>query len=267
MGANSMFSWLEDEMARIKTNKFHLVDGPLPAEQRELVERAELPVPPSYKQFVIRFGNAKLYRQGSVYLVQVFAVPAEAQSDDGEALLHFGRTDMALAYFKESLLVPGSESPVFEWRHGQGLQQAANGFEEWLKSKCEASRKLFKKKQWQQIENGPSPFTDQERSIVEARRKFRWRVTGIAANGDIQFEVHNGSDMVLPFLSIGVRGKGGKVNGGVWLPVSSVMPGQTRIIMKDCYKDLVPPSQVDVFDQPDPEPEDRDRYWEFKAIT
>lgn len=85
-------------------------------------------------------------------------------------------------------------------------------------------------------------------------------------NGDIQFEVHNGSDMVFLFLSIGVRGKNGKVNGGVWLPVSSVMPGQTCIIEKDCYKDFIPPTEVDVFDKPDPDPEDRDRYWEFKAI-
>lgn len=262
-----MFDWLEDEMARIKTNKFHVVDGPLPAEQRELVEQAELPVPPSYKQFVIQFGNAKLYRQGNVYLVQVFAVPADAQSEDGEALLYFGRTDMALAYFKESLLVPGAESPVFEWRHGQGLQQTANGFEGWLKAKCEAARKLFKKKQWEAIEKGPPPFTEQEQAVVDARRKFRWRVVGVADNGDLQFEVHNGSDMVLPFLSIGVRGKNGKVDGGVWLPVSSVLPGQTRVVEKDCYKDLIPPDEVNAFEQPDPEPEDRDRYWEFKALA
>jgi len=262
-----MFDWLEDEMARIKTNKFHLLDGPLSAEQRELVEQAELPVPPSYKIFVIRFGNAKFYRQGGVYLVQVFAVPADAESDDGEALLHFGRTDMALAYFKASLLVPGEESPVFEWRHEQGLQQTASGFEEWLKSKCEASRKLFKKKQWQQIEKGPPPFTEQEQGIVEARRKYRWRVVGIAANGDIQFEIHNGSDMVLPFLSIGIRGKNGEIEGGAWLPISSIPPGETRIVEKGCYQKWLSPENVIAFEKPDPEPEDRDRYWEFKAMA
>jgi len=261
-----MFDWLEDEMARIKTNKFHLVDGPLSAEQRKLVEQAELPVPPSYKQFVIRFGNAKLYRQGSNYLVRVFAIPVDAESDDGEPLWHFGRTDMALAYFKESLLVPGEESPVFEWRHEQGLQQTASGFEEWLKSKCEASRKLFKKKQWQQIEKGPSPLTEEEQSIVEARRKYRWRVIGITANGDIQFEVHNGSDMVLPFLTIGIRGKYGEVTGGVWLPVSEVMPGETNIIEKGCYKNRVDPQNIIAFEEPDPGPEDREQYWEFEAL-
>src|SRR5690606_32005546 len=107
-----------------------------------------------------------------------------------------------------------------------------SGFEEWLKSNCEASRKLFKKKQWQQIEKGPPPFTEREQAIVEARRKFRWRVAGIAANGDIKFAVHNGSDMVLPFLSIGIRGKNGEITGGVWLPVSTILPGETRVIEK-----------------------------------
>lgn len=261
-----MFNWLTDEMASVKTNKFYVVDGPLSDEQRELFEQAALPFPPSYKEFVNQFGNAKLYRQGAVYLVQVFAVPERAQSERGEPLLYFGRTDLALAYFNESLLVMGSESPVFEWRHEQGLVRAANGFEEWLKSRCDAAKRLFTKKRWQQIEKGPPPFSQQEQGILEARRKFRWRVVGVATNGNIRFEVHNGSAMVLPYLSIGVRGKRGKVDGGIWLPVSSVKPGNTLVIEKDCYKDLLHPDDVEVFEQPDPGPEDRDRYWEFKVL-
>ena len=90
---------------------------------------------------------------------------------------------------------------------------------------------------------------------------------GIANSGDLQFEVHNGSDRVLPFLSIGVRGRHGEINGGAWLPVSSVLPGQTRVIERDCYKKWLRPENVEVFDLPDPEPEDRDRYWEFKALA
>ncbi len=262
-----MFEWLKDEMDRIKTRKFHVVDGPLSDEQRELVEQSDLPVPPSYKQFVIQFGNAKLYRQGSIYRVQVFNVPTDYRSDDGHVLLHFGRTDIALAYFRESMLVPGEESPVFEWEHEQGLLEAASGFEEWLKTRCFAARKLFAKKEWAAIEEGPPPFTEQEQAIVEARRKFRWQVIGIADNGNLMFEVHNGSNMVLPFLSIGVRAKNGKLNGGVWLPVSSIQPGKTCIIEKDCYKNWLLPEEVDVFEEPDPEPEDRDLYWEFRRLS
>lgn len=262
-----MFEWLVNEMAKIKTNKFHIVDGTLSPENRELVESTEIPVPPSYKQFVIQFGNAKLYRQGSGYLVQVYAVPQDALSKKGEALLLFGRTDMGLAYFKESLLVPGEESPVFEWRGHNNLHRTADGFEQWLTSKCNAARKSFKKKRWQQIEAGPPPFSDEEQNIVKARRKYQWRVVGIAPNGDIQYEVHNGSDIVLPYLSIGIRKKNGKPKGGVWLPVASVMPGQTKVIEKDSYKESLTPDDVEAFEKPDPEPEDRDRYWEFKALT
>jgi hypothetical protein len=267
-----MFNWLVEEMASIKTRKFNVVDGQASSELWHAVQESTVPVPPSYKEFILRFGNAKLYRQGASYLVQVFAAPREAHSDRGEPLLHFGRTDMALAYFKEALLVPGGESPVFEWHHEHGLQKTYDGFEQWLEAKCKAARSFFKKKQWEAIEKGPLPFTEQEKLIVEARRHFRWRVVDVATSGDLRFEVHNGSAMRLPYLSVGVRGelrppRSGPLNGGLWLPVSSISPGETRIIEKDCYKDLVDPKDVEVFEQPDPEPEDRERYWEFRALA
>jgi hypothetical protein len=267
-----MFEWLLDEMAKVKTRRFYVVDGPLPADKRELVQRSGLPVPPSYKDFVLRFGNAKLYRMGSQYRVQVFAGPRPEETEEGEVRLHFGRTDEAAVYFKESLLAPGEESPVFEWQYGKGIEkQTADGFNEWLRKECAWARRTYTKKRWQEIEKGPPPFSDQEKRIVEARRKFRWRVLGISNNSDIQFEVHNGSDMVLPFLSVGIRGKrrgtDGTLNGGVWLPVGTVFPGQTAVIDKDCYKKWVDPRDVEVFEEPDPEPEDRDRYWEFKPLS
>jgi hypothetical protein len=259
-----MFDWLIDEMERVKTRNFYVVDEELSVDRRELFHNSEVLLPPSYQEFVIQFGNAKLYHSGNIYLVEVYSFPSKIEMDDGDSLLHFGRTDLALAYFKESLLVSGSESPVFEWSKHKGLHKTVNGFEKWLEIKCKASRKLFTKKQWKAIEEGPPPFTAQEQAIVQARRKFHWRVIGISKNGDLQFEVHNGSDLLLPFLSIGVRGKHGQVDGGIWLPTSSVLPGKTGIIEKGCYKNLLPPEDVEVFEKPDPEPEDRDRYWEFR---
>jgi hypothetical protein len=266
-----MFEWLVDEMAKVRTRKFYLVDGPLSADKRELVERSELPVPPSYNSFVLQFGNAKLYRMGSQYRVQVFAAPSAEETEEGETRLYFGRTEDTAAYFKDSLLVPGKESPVFEWHYEEGIeQQAANGFKEWLRKKCAQARQRYTKKEWREIEKGPPPFSDEEKRIVEARRKFRWRVIGISGSDDIQFQVHNGSDMVLPFLSVGIRGKMRNIDdtleGGVWLPVATVLPGQRAVIEKDCYKDVVDPQDVVAFEEPDPEPEDRDRYWEFKLL-
>ncbi len=266
-----MFEWLADEMAKVKTRKFYLVDGPPPADKEELWKRCELPLPPSYKAFVLQWGNAQLYRLGSQYRVQVYAEPMRDESPQGESRLCFGRTEDTVAFFKESLLTPGAESPVFEWDYEERIEkQTADGFEEWLRIKCAQARLRYTKKEWREIEKGPPPFSDQEKRIVQARRKFRWRVVGISDNGAIQFEIHNGSDMVLPFLTIGIRGKrrgaDGTVDGGAWLPVGSVLQGQTAVIEKDCYKQWVDPQDVVAFEEPDPEPEDRDRYWEFRAL-
>jgi hypothetical protein len=169
------------------------------------------------------------------------------------------------------LLVEGSESPIFEWRHGQGTKQAADSFLDWLKAKCKSARKQYKKKEWETIEHGPPPFTEQEVAVVEARKRFRWRVVGVAPNGDLRFEIHNGSDMILPYLFLGVRGKlrppkSGPLDGAARLPVSSIRPGETAIIEYDCYKQFVTPEETEIFEMPDPGPEDREWYWELAPL-
>jgi hypothetical protein len=267
-----VFEFLVEEMAIIKTRKFHLVDGPASPEFRDVVESSGFPVPSSYKQFVLQFGNAKLYRCLSYWLVEVYGAPREVVIDEGERLLQFGRTHTSLAYFKDSPLVGGEESPVFEWRHQQGIRKTADGFREWLEAKCKWARKHYKKAEWDAIENGPPPFTPEEQAIVEARKQFRWQIVGIASNGDLRFEIRNDSDMILPYLSLGVHGRlrpprNGPLNGGAYLAVSSILPHETGIVEHDLYKKFVAPEEIEAFDLPDPGPEDRERYWEFKVLT
>jgi hypothetical protein len=265
-----MFGWLEDEIARIKTRKFHLVDGPASPRLREAVESSDAPLPPSYKEFVLRFGNADLYRCLNFYLVRVYAAPREAQTASGEPLIHFGRTETSLSYFKKELLVEGGESPVFEWRYPmKGVTLFANGFEEWLEKKGKWARRQFKKKDWKKIEEGPPPFTPEEQLIVKARRLFRWKYIGISGNDALRFEVHNGSAMILPYLTIGLRDtrsspEARRPEGGVWLPVSSVLPGATKVIEHSCSNPALPPEFIKPVPMPDPGPEDRHEYWEFR---
>lgn len=269
-----MFEWLEAEMARIKTQKFHRVDGPASAELREAVQSCDFPLPPSYREFVLRFGNAKLYRRSSYWLVEVYAGPreGEAETKQGEPLIHFGRSASgSMAYFQESLLVASGETPVFEWRYKQGIRRTADNFEAWLLAKCKSARRRFKKKEWEAIEKGPPPFTDHEQAIVAARKLFQWRVVGIALNEDLRFEIHNGSAMTLPYLSVGIRGtlrppNGGPLNGGVRLPISSIGPGETKIVEVDCYKEYISPEDTEALARPDPGPEDREQYWEFNDL-
>lgn len=216
-----MFEWLDEELARIHTPKFHLLHGPASPELRRAVGSWSWPLPPSYRHFVLRHGNARLYRRSSYWLVEVYAGPREAEDDRGERLVHFGRTHISLAYSRETLL-DGGESPVFEWYHQAGIRRTADGFEGWLLARCTAARRRFRKSEWEAIEAGPPPFSEHKWEIVEARRRFRWRVVGVADNGDLRFEVHNGSDMVLPSLSVGIRGelrppKEGPLQGGARL--------------------------------------------------
>ena len=109
-----MFEWLVDVISPIKTRKFFLVDGPASAELREAVAACDFPVPPSYKEFVLQFGNSKLYRYSSGYYITIFASPRNSSTKDGEQYLHFGGTWTSNAFFKESLLTQGQDSPVFE---------------------------------------------------------------------------------------------------------------------------------------------------------
>jgi hypothetical protein len=266
-----MFEWLADEIARVKTPKFYLVDGPASAELRQAVEDSGVPVPPSYKEFIFRFGNAKLHRSLDMYLVEVFAAPREAGSEETGPLLWFGKEDRSPVYFKKGDLKPGAECPVYKWRPESGVRRRAVGLEEWLRAACASARRQFRRKEWEAIEHGPAPFSEFEQAIVSARRLYRWRILGIAPDGDLRFEVHNGSTMTLPYLSVEIRGqlwppKTGPLLRGAWLPVSAIPPGETGVVEFNCYKDLVDPKTVEAFDKPDPGPEDRDRYWEFKAL-
>ena len=74
--------------------------------------------------------------------------------------------------------------------------------------------------------------------------------------------------MVLPYLSIGVQGKGGsKLIGGAWLNVSTILPGQTGKVEHQCYKEMLAAVEHEFFDTPEPTPETRDLLWEFEKIS
>jgi hypothetical protein len=264
--AARQFEWLEKEISEVKTRRFFDFDGPASGDLKSAIENSNLPLPDSYKAFVLQFGNAKLYKQHAGYAIGVRAGPVEAVSrKKAEPLMIFGHFRDHHAYFKVDLLECGEESPVFEGYPQAEIRKIADGFLDWLKMRSAAARKAIGVKRWAEIVRGPSPFTDGERAIVEARRACSWRLIGMDDDGDCLFEVHNGARIALPFLSIGIRDKRGGFLGRAWLPVSGIGPGETAVIKKDCYKKYVERADLDAYALPEPEPEDRDSYWEFKT--
>jgi len=263
-----MFEWLDQELAEIRTKRFHVVDGPATDGLRQAVLESPLPAPPSYVEFVLRFGNAKLYRMTSLdlYWLRVYAAPHDAESRAGEPLLYIGGYDESCAYLREETLQPGSEAPIYESTEA-GVRKAADTFEEWLNARAARARRRYKRREWAEVLRGPPPFTIEEQAVVRARCQFTWRLVGVAPGGEVLYEVTNGSDRCLPFLSIGIRGRVGNLEGGVWLPVGHITPGQTAVVAKETYRDLLDPNDVEAYQLPDPEPEDRARYWEFRSVS
>jgi hypothetical protein len=264
-----MFEWLDEEIRTIRTGKFHRVDGPADAKLRRAIKSTKLAAPRSYKEFALRFGNANLYRNDSLdlYRVTVHASMHECSMEDGARLMRIGRNENHDAYFRADLLDGDRESPVFEWIEPAGyLRQAADGFEAWLNDRCRIARHKYSKRRWQEILRGPAPLTNAERAMLKARKKFRWRIVGVARNQDVRFEVHNGSDLRLEYLTIGIRGKT-IGEGAIFLPVRSVAPGRTKVITFDCYKQWERPTEIEAFSITDLGPEDRPYYWEFSATA
>jgi hypothetical protein len=261
-----MFEWLEQEISAIKTPRFHVVDGPIKAKLQEAVMQSSLPLPPSYREFVLKFGNAKLYRrtQNDSYRIGVFAGPREATLNDGSRIYHLGFHDGASVYVKSES--SSTELPVFEFESGSE-EKIADDFEEWLRESCAHARNTYGKEKWAEIIRGPEPFTVEEQELIEARRAIQWRVLGIDADGNHIFEVTNASGQALPVLTVGVHSKDRWLNGAVRLKIGHIGPGQTGIVHADCYKDLVSPHEIEVFALPDPQPEDRERYTELGSSS
>jgi hypothetical protein len=262
-----MFEWLEKEILSIKTPRFHLVDGAADSKLREAVVNSNFSLPPSYKEFVLKFGNAKLYRDAhnDSYRLGIFAGPRLRTLDDGTRICHIGWHDGASVYVKPSSNL-SVELPIFEFEEDEE-ERVADTFEDWLKGSCASARSKYSKEKWAEILQGPRPFTPAETKIVEARKLIRWKVLGIDTEGRHILEISNVGHHRLAVLTVGVRSKDQRLNGAVRLRIGHIAPGQKDLIHVDCYKDLVPPQEIEIFSLPDPEPEDRDYYWEFEEIT
>jgi hypothetical protein len=257
-----MFEWLEQEISAIKTPRFHIVDGPIEPKLQEAIMHSGLPLPSPYKEFVLKFGNAKLYRRAKndSYQIGVFAGPREAHLNDGRRICHLGFHDGASVYVKPEL--GSTESPIFEFESGTE-EKVAEDFEEWLRESCARARSTYGKERWAEIVRGPEPFTTEEKALIEARRAMKWQVQGVDGDGNLVFAVTNTGSRTLPVLTVGVRSKDGRLNGAVRLNVKHIGPGQSAVLHVGCYKELRSPHEIELFSLPDPRPEDRERYSEL----
>jgi len=258
-----VFEWLEQELAIIKTPRFHVIDGPATGKLREAIAESGLSLPKSYREFALRFGNVKLYRAGRIrYRIGVFAGPREGRLDDGTLAYEVGFHDGARVLVES---VEGADGGSV-WEAEAGSQQRAHAdFGEWLMESCRLARDQYTVDEWSEILQGPKPFTPEEQEILAARRHISWRFTGVDVDGSHLFEVKNSSNRSIPVLTIGVRSRDGRLNGAAVLQIGLIGPGQTAKVRASCYKGLRPPEEIEVFDLPEPRPEDREFFAELRS--
>ena len=268
-----MYEWLEKEINEIKAFKFHVVENLV----GELDITKAIPsddicslLPPSYIAFISKFGGAKLYKKNTGYQVGVLNPPQKKILKSGEEFLCVGHFDDLEAYFKYSLLIPGKDSPVYEWSD-EGFEKIADSFEEWLTGRCEDARNAYTEKEWEEIWNGSKPFTSEEEAIVRARNKFQWQVVEFDENRNLKIAVKNNSNITLPYLTIGMRTTDptelGRIwESGIYVNVSNIKPGQEGVVEHHIHQNLFTPINTEFFQVSDPLPEERDKYWEFQKL-
>lgn len=247
-----MYEWLEQELKQVNWPGFHVMEvcrGPL---DRNL--------PYSYLRFVRQFGTVKLYILGNYYQIGVYCPPQWTRLPEGD-VLRIGYWLSSEAYFKTSELAEAQEVPVYEMIDGE-LEEAAPDFALWLEACAMEAKKGYTKDDWARLARGPEPFTPEEQSVVEARRKILWKFLGPGSNNSLRFSVRNGSNRFIKALTVGVKAKDGVIEAHLPIDTSGVAPGEERILEVPGYATL-PAEDVIVFDLPEPTPADKDLYAEL----
>jgi hypothetical protein len=266
MKNSSKFAWFVEEVNLVQWKGFFSFKRDFSDSARLAVERRFGTLPEDYTQFLSDFGESRLFRklQARYYYMAVFSNPQIRRGKNDELLLEIGfYMNGGYAYLKKSDDKAGVDHGVFECV-GMQLRKVSDSFAEWLKKRFVSAKKLYKKSEWKRISEGAAPFSDEERRLVSAIELFSFERVGIANNGDMQIRVSNASKLRLPYLTVGAKTLG-QLEGAVFLDVSGIGPGETKVLTHDCYKSSVAADKIELYSLPLPEPEDREAYREFAA--
>jgi hypothetical protein len=254
---------IKSRIAEVKTAKFFVLNR-VSSESIRTFEASWGTLPSDYKDFVAEFGQVDLFRdtKNPWHRLRVFFPPSEFSRDSEGICLQIGyylNTGYSYLKWRDGTYLGGGAVYV-----GDSIptKRYAESFEKWFSRSFALAEKSYSTSEWQSIVAGPPPFSERDRQIVQAIPLFKFRKVGVSDNGNILVEVQNCSDMELPFLTVGVHLKK-SIDGSIVLPIAGLKPGETRIVERECYRQVVEPQRVDLFRLPLPEPEDRQYYYEF----
>ena len=253
------FNWLHDEVGLIQTSGFHDFSGPGSIDFRAFNEASVSP-PLDYLQYAARFGASKLYRLGEGCLIGIHRTPILLQQAGGTHLIRFGHSETP-AYFLISN--DTGRAVIVECDEGEVLE-TTEGFESWLYEKSLLTKQMYSRDEWRAIVDGPDPFTEQELQIIEERNRYFLDEPHDIEGDTLLVTVTNSSCMTLPYLTLDALDLEGKVRSGFWADVSMIRPGQRSTIILSTEAVGFEVSEIKL--SKTPQPEQRDRYWEFRFV-
>jgi hypothetical protein len=265
-----MYTWLSKEIQTVKTPQFHLIQVTELEGVNNPIDWSLLPL--SYTTYIDQFGRSKLYRSGNGYLIEILATPYRELELDGHVYVRFGIVGFTtMACFRLDQLSTGIEAPVYEleyWDSEYEVEQTFPGFDVWLVHNSNAVKENMDEGDWDRLIKGPSAFNDKEKIIVNERKNFKFSLVGFTNTGDANILVQNQSQLTLPYLTIGVKWKDTNHSiQKIWLPTDGLQPGESRVVSHEVYKKFIPRESIELRILPDPQPEDREVYWEFKSSS
>lgn len=223
-----------------------------------------------YATFLAEFGRASLFEDHrDVPILSVYPLKSFRRHtcENGENYINFGFRGQQSFFFDEGKILSGDWSGVYVVNKKFG-REIAPSFSVWFRDAYEWAKLKYSKSKWNKIVTGPKPFSMDEVEIVESRKKFKWEHIGFSKEGDAIFEVENQSLRRIPYLTIGIRDKNKSILvGAIWIQVENIEPGCKGLVVMDCYKNSIPPNELEPFDLPAPIPEKRELYREFMTIA
>lgn len=256
------FGWLSDLLASVKTHKFFVAEHIDPRIIADL-ETAYGKLPEEYKQFVAAYGHLRMFRESYHGYKLTLSKEPRCRADCGASYLGIGYSDSGKhAFYK----VDDRESPIEDciYEGTINLKCTNVGFDKWFETRFLKEKAKYSAKRWNNILNGPRPFSPSEMLVVEARRKYTWKRCGVDNDKKIELLVCNKSNRTLAAYSLSVKVEG-KLLGLISLPVRDIKPGESKMLAIDCYSQIVEPGEVMLHDIADPGPEDREHIYEFEG--
>lgn len=267
----TQYEWLHDLRNRIERAKF-LVFEPISPMALEAFESGIGPLPDAYREFLLTFGEARLFRS---FISDSYELTVEAPShidtqEVSSQIVRVGRS--------------GTETALYVWQngslHGKGslygiyqghMREIASSFEQWLEQGRHRARSQYSRKEWAQVLAPVLPFTEEEQRVVDALAQFRFHQVGLSDQGGLVVEVKNDSPIQLPWIPVKMKwlwGDGSLGTGAGIIPTSKLKPGEARLTeVSNTYKDAgVKPEQIELIAHPPILPDDRPFYQDWLNI-